>query len=88
MAIEHLPGDHLHLVCDTEGCSTGITHDGTEEELLAFAEESGWHIEFGLHFCPLATMHECSVCGAGTAAGIKDVATGEWTYYCAEHWPY
>lgn len=61
----------------------------TEDELLDLAEERGWHVdrEFGLHYCGVHTIHDCEVCGAPTASGVGDVATGEVTYYCAEHWP-
>ena len=102
MAIHRLPGDHLYLSCDTEGCTIeGPTKRGvTEDELLDIAEAEGWNIErdWGLHYCPLTTMHECCVCGAPTQDSIGPPVTltdrGEWvresgeaTHYCREHWP-
>lgn len=89
MTIHRLPGDHLYLTCDTPDCTfEGPTlHGVTEDELLDFAEARGWNIErdFGLHYCPLTTTHECSVCGAPTRSSITDAATGETTYYCDDH---
>jgi hypothetical protein len=88
LAVEALPKDHLCLTCDVDGCTMSLLRHGvTEDELLVFAAERGWHLDYGLHYCQLHTIHECSVCGAGTAQAIQDVATGEWTYYCDEHWP-
>lgn len=88
MAIERLAGDHLYLRCDTPDCTfEGPTlHNVTEDELLDFAEARGWNVnrEFGLHYCPLTTMHDCAVCGAPTRDSIRDAA-GVVTYYCDEH---
>jgi hypothetical protein len=91
VTIHRLANDHLALTCDTPGCTMeGPTMRGvTEDELLDVAVERGWNIsrEFGLHYCPLTTVHDCGVCGAPTQMAVHDVATGETAYYCAEHWP-
>jgi hypothetical protein len=91
MTIHRLPNAHLALTCDTPGCTIeGPMRQGvTEDELLDLAEEQGWNIEreLGLHYCPVTTVHDCSVCGAPTRSSITDVATGEVTYYCDKHWP-
>jgi hypothetical protein len=102
MAIRQHPNDHIELVCDLEGCTfQGPLRRGiTEDELLDIADAKGWNIdrEFGLHYCPLTTMHECSVCGAPTRSAVGPGVTlterGEFvssgdgaTYYCREHWP-
>ena len=90
MAIHRLPGDHLYLACDLPGCSfEGPTRHGlTEDEFLDHAAELGWNIDrdFGLHYCPLTTMHQCAVCDAPTRSSIRD-ATGAPTYYCGQHFP-
>ena len=61
----------------------------TEAELLGLAEERGWHIEreWGLHYCPLTTMHECAQCGAPTRSSVTDASTGHVAYYCERCWP-
>ncbi len=90
MAIERLPNDHLHLRCDTPGCTfEGPTlHNVTEDDLLDFAEARSWNVDrkFGLHYCPFTTMHDCSVCGASCRSSIE-AASGEVYYYCDEHFP-
>jgi hypothetical protein len=89
MSIKELGGGHVHLNCDLSGCTfEGPTMRGTEDELLDFAESRGWNIdrEFGLHYCPLTTMHDCAICGAPTRNSVRDASTGEVTYYCDEHW--
>ena len=91
MSIEPLPDDHLRLGCYTPECTAEIVaHGVTESELLDRAEERGWSIarEVGLHFCPLAQVHGCHDCGAPTRNAIRNVASGEMTYYCDEHRPY
>jgi hypothetical protein len=89
MAIEQLPGDHLHLVCDLPGCTfEGPTlHAASEGELLDMAEARGWSIEreLGLHYCPLTTVRDCEVCGAPTRSA-RGGPGGRLTYYCAAHW--
>jgi hypothetical protein len=88
MSIKALGGGHLYLGCDLPGCAfEGPTMRATEDERLDLAESRGWNIdrEFGLHYCPLSTMHECSVCGAPTRNSITDANTREVPYYCDEH---
>jgi hypothetical protein len=89
VAIDRLPNDHLYLSCDTPNCTLeGITmHAAAEADLEDYARGLGWHVAFGLHYCPLTTIHQCEVCGAGTRSSLTDVATGEVEYYCDEHWP-
>lgn len=90
MAIHPLPGDHLQLSCDNPGCPAEIIARVSEDELLERAEAQGWNVDrdFGLHYCPLATVHDCDVCGAPTRSSIRDASTGEVTYYCDRDWPY
>jgi hypothetical protein len=94
VAIKPLPGNHLHMTCDgltidRQPCPMqGPTkHDVTEEELLVAAEAAGWNVDrqFGLHYCAFHTIHDCVVCGAPTRSSVTDVAKGETTYYCDEH---
>jgi hypothetical protein len=90
MAIQHLPDGRLAMTCDGDGCHMdGPGGRVSEGQLTEWAEAIGWHIdrEFGLHYCPLTTMHDCSVCGGPTVSSLTDDGSGEVTYYCGAHWP-
>lgn len=40
------------LECDTEGCDEGTSDFDSQDALMAFARQEGWHITKNSHTCP------------------------------------